>query len=253
MDNDSNFSGSSSSRIHNLIEDLGDESFETRNEALMTLKAMLPASESSISSNLVEAISGHGDDGAGSNTSFVNKGAIELFQGMTELGLEPLVNELLKDGDVYDRRVAVDALGRTGRMAVLPYLIASMSDDDMYVRWQAAKGLGRYAGSNDARDALLGGMDDSEPYVRKRVARSLESFGGVGPKDEEIEGPLEDDGEGDIDGDGIKDSDDEEPRIADNEEIDYNSMTVPQLKEALKEKGLSGSGKKADLISRLEE
>ena len=252
MDNDSNFSGNSSSRIHNLVEDLGDESFENRNEALMTLKAMLPANESSISSYLVEIISGHGDDGAGSNTSFVNKGAIELFQGMTELGLEPLVNELLR-GDVYDRRVAVDALGRTGRMAVLPYLIASMSDDDMYVRWQAAKGLGRYAGSNDARDALLDGIDDSEPYVRKRVGRSLESFGGVGPKDEEIEGPLEDDGEGDIDGDGIKDSDDGEPRIANNEEIDYNSMTVPQLKEALQEKRLSVSGKKADLINRLKE
>ena len=63
---------------------------------------------------------------------------------------------------------------------------------------------------------------------------------------------MEEDGEGDIDGDGIPDSEDEEPRKAD-EKPDYSSMTVPKLKEALKEKGLSISGKKADLIARLEE
>ena len=61
---------------------------------------------------------------------------------------------------------------------------------------------------------------------------------------------------GDLDGDGIPDSDDEEPRIPNEEEkedIDYDSMTVPQLKEALKTKGLTVSGKKADLIARLKE
>ena len=91
MESDSNFSGGSSSRIQNLVEDLGDENFETRNEALMTLKAMLPTSEVSISNALVEIVSDHGDNEAGSKTSFVNKGAIELFQNMSELGLEPLV------------------------------------------------------------------------------------------------------------------------------------------------------------------
>ena len=214
MESDSNFSGSSSNRIQNLVEDLGDENFGTRNEALMTLKAMLPTSEVSISNALVEVINEHGDNKAGSNTSFVNKGAIELFQDMSELGLEPLVNDLLKDGDVFARRVATDAMGRTGRMAVLPYLIECMNDDDMYVRWQAAKGLGRFAGSSEARDALVSSIDDSRPYVRKRVARSLEVFGGAGPVDEKVEGPMEKDGEGDIDGDGIPDSKDEEPRKA---------------------------------------
>ena len=252
MESDSNFSGGSQGRIQNLVEDLGDENFGTRNEALMTLKAMLPVSEVSISNALIEVISDHGDNEAGSNTSFVNKGAIELFQHMSELGLEPLVNDLLKNGDVYARRVATDAMGRTGRMAVLPYLIKCMNDNDMYVRWQAAKGLGRFAGSSDARDALVSNMDDSEPYVRKRVARSLESFGGAGPIDEKVRGPMEEEGDGDIDGDGIPDSEDEEPRNA-NEKPDYTAMTVPQLKKALKEKGLSVSGKKADLISRLEE
>ena len=92
----------------------------------------------------------------------------------------------------------------------------------------------------------------TKPYVRKRIARSLESFGGAGPIDEKVEGPMEEDGKGDIDGDGISDSEDEEPRIADDKP-NYSSMTVAELKKVLKEKGLSVSGKKADLISRLEE
>ena len=33
---------------------------------------------------------------------------------------------------------------------------------------------------------------------------------------------------------------------------DYENMTVAQLKELLKELGLASSGKKADLIARLE-
>ena len=67
---------------------------------------------------------------------------------------------------------------------------------------------------------------------------------------------MEEDGEGDIDGDGIPDAEDEEPRVSDeeqNDDVDYDSMTVPQLKDALKEKGLTVSGKKADLIARLKE
>ena len=259
MESDSNYGGSSSSRIQNLVEDLGDESFETRNEALMTLKAMLPHSEVPISNNLVEIIADHGDDEAGSSTSFINKGAIELFQGMSELGLEPLVNDLLRSGDEYARRVATDALGRTGRMAVLPYLIECLNDDDMYVRWQAAKGLGRFAGSSDARDALVNSMDDSKPYVRKRVARSLEVFGGVGPVDEKVEGPMEKDGEGDIDGDGIPDSKDKEPRkankkkgkskvddlarIADKKEsIDFNTLGTASEDDKDDLKNIKGIG-----------
>ena len=44
----------------------------------------------------------------------------------------------------------------------------------------------------------------------------------------------------------------EDPFGEELEEIDYASMTVSQLKKLLKEKGLPVSGKKADLISRLE-
>ena len=262
MDSESESSSSSSNRIEDLIVDLCNERFMTRNEAFVALRALLPNNEKTISKELVRWIQLYGKSDAGDSASFVNKAAMELFQDMSERGLEPLINDGLKNGDYSARRIAMDAIGRTGRMSVLPYLIMGMEDNDKYTRWQAAKGLGRFAGSSEARDALVKGLSDSDPHVRRRAGRSLEKFGGVGPKEElpeeeekiEIEGPIEEDGEGDIDGDGISDSEDEEPRVAEEkEEVDYDSMTVPKLKEALKEKGLSVSGKKADLIARLKE
>ena len=46
-------------------------------------------------------------------------------------------------------------------------------------------------------------------------------------------------------------TDEKEGIVAVQEEIDYQSMTVPQLKELLKEAGKPVSGKKSDLIERL--
>jgi len=256
MDDELENSTSSSNRIEDLIVDLGNERFMTRNEALGTLKALLPHNERAISAELVRWIQLYGKSDAGSSASFVNKAAMELFQDMTEMGLEPLINDGLKNGDFSARRVAMDAIGRTGRMSILPYLISGIDDEDKYTRWQAAKGLSRFAGSSEARNALVKALSDSDPHVRRRAGRSLDNFGGIGPTEEEddreeIEGPMEESGEGDIDGDGIPDSKDDEPRIADNDTPDYESMTVVKLKEVLKEKGLSVSGKKADLIARL--
>ncbi|MBU38670.1 MAG: 30S ribosomal protein S3ae [Euryarchaeota archaeon] len=47
--------------------------------------------------------------------------------------------------------------------------------------------------------------------------------------------------------------DDEDQEEENSDNADYDSMTVPQLKELLKEAGKPVSGKKADLISRLSE
>ena len=47
------------------------------------------------------------------------------------------------------------------------------------------------------------------------------------------------------------DKETEETPVVEPEEIDYDSMTVPLLKDALKERGLPVSGKKAELIERL--
>lgn len=78
-------------------------------------------------------------------------------------------------------------------------------------------------------------------------------------KEQEAEiSEQEDDPEDSSDGD---DPVEEEPEVsadndqedADSDDVDYESMTVAQLKELLKEAGKPVSGKKADLISRLSE
>ena len=45
----------------------------------------------------------------------------------------------------------------------------------------------------------------------------------------------------------------EEAKTIEKEEIDYNNMTIKELKKILEQKGLSTKGKKAELIQRLEE
>ena len=50
-----------------------------------------------------------------------------------------------------------------------------------------------------------------------------------------------------------EDSEDEDQEVEDSNDADYESMTVAQLKDLLKEAGKPVSGKKADLISRLSE
>ena len=45
----------------------------------------------------------------------------------------------------------------------------------------------------------------------------------------------------------------EETKTIEKEEIDYNDLTVKELKEILEQKGLSTKGKKAELIQRLKE
>ena len=78
-------------------------------------------------------------------------------------------------------------------------------------------------------------------------------------KEQEAEiSEQEDDPEDSPDGDGPVEEEpevsvDNEQEDADSDDGDYESMTVAQLKELLKEAGKPVSGKKADLISRLSE
>ncbi len=56
-----------------------------------------------------------------------------------------------------------------------------------------------------------------------------------------------------VEEEGAEDSQEEDAESSDVSEIDYETMTVSELKELLKEAGKPVSGKKADLISRLQE
>lgn len=64
---------------------------------------------------------------------------------------------------------------------------------------------------------------------------------------EDVESEAEDDDSGNNEG-SI-----DIPETNDNTEQDYDSMTVAELKQLLKEAGKPVSGKKADLIARLQE
>ena len=56
-----------------------------------------------------------------------------------------------------------------------------------------------------------------------------------------------------VEEEGAEDSKEEDAESSDESEIDYETITVSELKELLKEAGKPVSGKKADLISRLQE
>ena len=78
-------------------------------------------------------------------------------------------------------------------------------------------------------------------------------------KEQEEETPEEGDlsdgtsEEFDSDEENVDGSTDEDQEVGDSDDADYDSMTVAQLKELLKEAGKPVSGKKADLITRLSE
>jgi small subunit ribosomal protein S3Ae len=71
---------------------------------------------------------------------------------------------------------------------------------------------------------------------------------GEADSDEEPEEASEE-----VEEEGAEDSKEEDAESSDESEIDYETMTVSELKELLKEAGKPVSGKKADLISRLQE
>ena len=71
---------------------------------------------------------------------------------------------------------------------------------------------------------------------------------GEADSDEEPEEASEE-----VEQEGAEDSKEDDAESSDESEIDYETMTVSELKELLKEAGKPVSGKKADLISRLQE
>ena len=107
MDEESEISSGTSGRIEDLIVDLGNDRFMTRHEALNSLKGMLPLHEKAISAELVRWIQLYGKSDAGSSASYVNKAALELFQGMSEKGLEPLINVRIRSKAQWKKMVKV--------------------------------------------------------------------------------------------------------------------------------------------------
>ena len=88
-----------------------------------------------------------------------------------------------------------------------------------------------------------------EIKAQEKEAREQEEM----TPDEDDEVAAEQPNEDGPDEDHEAESEDEEQEVESPADVDYESMTVAQLKELLKEDGKPVSGKKADLISRLSE
>ena len=97
------------------------------------------------------------------------------------------------------------------------------------------------------------GVDDGptleEIKAQEKEAREQEET----TPDEDDEVAAEQPNEDGPDEDHEAESEDEEQEVESPADVDYESMTVAQLKELLKKDGKPVSGKKADLISRLSE
>lgn len=104
----------------------------------------------------------------------------------------------------------------------------------------------------DASNVVIINPDWSDMRRRKLLTRVNESVEWTDEVISEFEA-AEDEYEAETLGPVEEETKDEEKETEDSEEkeIDYDNMTVSELKDALKEKGLTVGGKKAELIERL--
>jgi HEAT repeat protein len=87
----------------------------------------------------------------------------------------------LKDGDVRARRAALDVLETLGPAAApaAPALVEALSDRDLFVRWAAARTLGKISpvAAESAVPALAKLLADGDGDLRLAAARALERYG----------------------------------------------------------------------------
>tara|TARA_B100000686_G_C16239476_1_gene688890 strand:- start:52 stop:615 length:564 start_codon:yes stop_codon:yes gene_type:complete len=106
----------------------------------------------------------------------------------------------------------------------------------------------------DASNVVIINPDWSDMRRRKllsRVNESVEWTDEVISDFEAAEDEYEAETLGPVEEETEEETSEDKTETDEGEDADYDSMTVPQLKDALKEKGLPVSGKKAELIDRL--
>ena len=86
MDDESENSSNSSNRIEELIVDLGNERFMTRNDALVALKALVPHNERAISKELVRCIQLYSKSSKKGCRQRVSKTLFDQLEEITRFG-----------------------------------------------------------------------------------------------------------------------------------------------------------------------
>ena len=101
---------------------------------------------------------------------------LQLVQSQSLAALLPDVAARLRvDEDVAVRYQAARALAHFADQAVLPPLLDGLRDDDMYVRVQVTSALIRIGAP--AVDGLTEALDDARPAVRRAAAKALGKIG----------------------------------------------------------------------------
>jgi hypothetical protein len=104
----------------------------------------------------------------------------ELLSDMLRQGV-PAIAAGISDPDPQARSRAIDVLETLGPAAgpALPVLIKALEDPDRFVRWSAARTIGRLAPAESAQavEALSRCLADNDLDVQQAAARALESYG----------------------------------------------------------------------------
>ena len=206
--------------------------------------------------------------------STTRRKAMNKFKEMGEEALVTLVNEGVNNDNSDVQRASMDMIGRIKTSKGMPYLILGTQSEDSKVRWHAAKGL-RNFNSKKSVNALIEILSDEDKYVRLRAAKSLSNMeeGAL----LEIEKLIDSENEMKRIGaarvlefrnlevperknpipekiveEEILEEEVAEPIEEESKEAELDQKTVKELKEMLRDKKMKVSGKKSDLIERLE-
>jgi len=131
-------------------------------------------------SSAVAPPAGQGDEAA------ATRSAAFLLEDPLLVGLRqalPALAECVEDPDVEARRAAIDVLEALGRQAVsaAPALVGALGDRDRFVRWAAARALGKIRPAN--AEAVVAGLarllGDTDSDLRLAAAAALSAYGPV--------------------------------------------------------------------------
>ncbi|HLV65892.1 MAG TPA: HEAT repeat domain-containing protein [Polyangiaceae bacterium] len=156
-----------------VLRALGDDDWRVRKEAVAAALALSPSRE--LLDQLVSAL------GAGDNVGLRNA-AVEAIAGYGQEAVEALL-QALPSLDADGRKLAAEALGRTGRDSAVPVLVPLLRDEDPNVRIAAVEALatvGR-AGIGEVVPLLESCLYSDEPLLVLAALDGLNALGAVLP------------------------------------------------------------------------
>ncbi|RYZ01595.1 MAG: HEAT repeat domain-containing protein [Myxococcales bacterium] len=158
-----------SSRVAPLLSALGDDDWRVRKEAIGLSEELGPEPE--LLTALVHVFD------PGDNVGLRNA-AVEALGGFGGAAVEALAPRIAKL-DADGKKLAIEALGRSGEGAALDVLRPLVSDEDPNVRVAALEALGAIGGQRveSARALLMSRLDESRPLETLAALESLAMIG----------------------------------------------------------------------------